>query len=271
MSDRSVPAMLQRRFGDHAWTPVSIGHTEARVWRLEGRQTVYLKAVAPAAGEAWREELERETAVLSWLAGYDVGAPEVVDADRTGDGWDFLATVAVPGHSGAEPWPASDRAAVVDSIVRYLERLHGLPVDACPFDRRLPVRLTEARAQLEYWKSIPGWISQDRPGWTALQMEEALEKAAAASVENPVVCHGDYMLPNVILDPDSLEVNGIVDVGALGVADRYADLVAMHWSLSGGLNPQYGDEGAERFMHAATGGEVDADKLNLYQLLADCR
>lgn len=70
--------------------------------------------------------------------------------------------------------------------------------------------------------------------------------------EDPVVCHGDYMLPNVILDPRTLTVNGVVDVGALGVADRGRDIHDMVWSLTAGLNPQYGEAYAEIFRAAAT-------------------
>lgn len=39
-----------------------------------------------------------------------------------------------------------------------------------------------------------------------------------------VVCHGDLCLPNIVLDADSLEVVGFIDLGRLGVADRHADL-----------------------------------------------
>jgi streptomycin 3"-kinase len=51
------------------------------------------------------------------------------------------------------------------------------------------------------------------------------------------VCHGDACLPNVLFDPDTLEVTGLIDLGRLGVADRYSDLalitIQLHdeWSV----------------------------------------
>jgi len=47
---------------------------------------------------------------------------------------------------------------------------------------------------------------------------QALERADLA------VCHGDFCLPNVVLDPETLVVTGILDVGRLGIADRHLDL-----------------------------------------------
>ncbi len=40
--------------------------------------------------------------------------------------------------------------------------------------------------------------------------------------------HGDYCLPNVLLDGDSFHY---LDVGEAGVGDRYVDTVAAIWSL----------------------------------------
>jgi kanamycin kinase len=43
-----------------------------------------------------------------------------------------------------------------------------------------------------------------------------------------VLVHGDYCLPNVLLDGDRFRY---LDVGEAGVGDRYIDVVAAIWSL----------------------------------------
>jgi len=65
--------------------------------------------------------------------------------------------------------------------------------------------------------------------WRLLEPVELLAKVIAErpyveSVEEPVVCHGDACLPNIIFDPHTLEVTGLIDLGRLGVAHRYLDL-----------------------------------------------
>lgn len=193
MTDPTEP--LRTRFRDRTWTPIGIGESGADVWRLDGRTPLFVKIGADVA---------REAKALTWLARFDLGAPEVVDSGATGDGRDYLVTTAVPGRSGAEPWPEQERETIVDAIGWYLDHFHSLPVDQCPF-------------------------LADEP------------------IEDPVVCHGDYMLPNVILDPKTLEVTGVVDVGTLAIGPRTRDIDDMVWSLAGGLNPQYGQAYADRF------------------------
>src|SRR3546814_18600413 len=39
-----------------------------------------------------------------------------------------------------------------------------------------------------------------------------------------VVCHGDACMPNVMVDPGTLQCTGLVELGRRGTADRYADL-----------------------------------------------
>jgi kanamycin kinase len=198
MTDPIEP--LRTRFRAHIWTPVGIGHSDAHVWRLDGPTPLFVKVDT---------DLARETKALTWLAAFDLGTPDVVDTGTTPDGRDYLVTRAVPGRSGAEPWPEPQRAAVVDAIARYLHRFHALPVDQCPFPATEPT-------------------------------------------DDPVVCHGDYMLPNVILDPVALEVTGAVDIGTLTTGSRTRDIHDMAWSLSSGLNPQYGQSYADRFRAVAT-------------------
>jgi kanamycin kinase/aminoglycoside 3'-phosphotransferase-2 len=227
VSDLQPPASLQARYPDHSWQPVAIGCSDALVWRLEGRPDLFVKAAGPEADRLAREGLDREVAALTWLAGHDLGAPEVVETGTTEDGWPYLVTLAVRGRSAAEPWPEEQRGPVVDALARFTARLHSLPADGCPID----------------------------------------PTARAAPDGTPVVCHGDFTLPNVIIDPGALEVSGIIDVGDLGLSDRYRDLAAMAWSLEGGLNPQYGPAYAERFLREATGDAVDAAKIARHDAL----
>jgi len=39
-----------------------------------------------------------------------------------------------------------------------------------------------------------------------------------------VVCHGDLCLPNILVDPTTGQVTGLVDLGRLGTADPHADI-----------------------------------------------
>ncbi|MGO4757922.1 phosphotransferase, partial [Streptomyces sp. 2MCAF27] len=79
-----------------------------------------------------------------------------------------------------------------------------------------------------------------------------------------VVCHGDLCLPNIILDPRTLDVSGFIDLGRLGLADRYADLAL----LLANARETWTDEEQARAADVAFaeqyGIALDHDRLRFY-------
>jgi streptomycin 3"-kinase len=88
------------------------------------------------------------------------------------------------------------------------------------------------------------------------------ESPYVESVLEPVVCHGDACLPNVFFDPSTLEVTGLIDLGRLGIADRYSDLalttIQLHDEWSADPAP---------FLDAYGLPDPDQRRLYFYRLL----
>jgi aminoglycoside phosphotransferase len=79
---------------------------------------------------------------------------------------------------------------------------------------------------------------------------------------------GDWCLPNVLLDPETVRVAALLDTGRVGRADRCTDLAQMNRSLrSGELNPQYGNELADDYLNRCGHDAADDDKLGFYALV----
>lgn len=75
-------------------------------------------------------------------------------------------------------------------------------------------------------------------------------------ISDGVLIHGDYCLPNVMLD--DWRLSGFVDVGDARVGDRHVDLYWGMWSLAYNLHTdRYGD----RFLDAYGRGDVDPEML----------
>lgn len=163
--------------------------------------------------------------------------PEVLDyaVDEAGE---LLVTRALPGGSAvAERWRAEPRAAA-RAIGEGLRALHEhLPREACPFswaaEERLARRTPDARAEL----------------------------GAPPPVEQLVVCHGDACAPNTLLADDG-RWTAHVDLGTLGLADRWADLavasMSLDWNFGEGWQPEF---------FAAYGVRPDADRIRFYRAL----
>jgi kanamycin kinase len=78
-----------------------------------------------------------------------------------------------------------------------------------------------------------------------------------------VVCHGDSCAPNTLLTDDG-HWSGHVDLGDLGVADRWADLAVATWSTEWNYGP-----GWDRLLLQVDGVPPDAERTRYYRLLWD--
>lgn len=203
--------------------------------------------------ESADHDLIGEGARLIWLRAQGIPAAEVLEC-----GPGLLVTSEVPGRPVAGDWPPEARDHVVDALAELTRALHALPVDDCPFDRRLAVTVPAA---LEADIDLDD-LDDERLGWTRDRLVAELLATRPAD-EDLVVCHGDLGTLNVMVDPSTYEVTGVVDAGSLGVADRWLDLAIATRSLEGRVG---GDGSADRYLRSY-GVELDPAKLAFYRLL----
>ncbi|MGX1806568.1 APH(3') family aminoglycoside O-phosphotransferase [Nocardia sp. NPDC055321] len=245
------------------WEVVTVGCSDAVVRRSADGSRFDKTATTAAA----RAELADERDRLLWLARAGFGAPRVLDWIENGGG-STLVTSTLPGIPASE-LSSTLATMAVDALADYLKSLHALPVDSCPFDRTLAVTIPAAAANVAAGLVDEDDFDGERAGHTAAQLLAELEsdrpRAAASEAADLVVCHGDFCLPNVLLDPETITVTGVLDVGRLGVADRHLDLALLTRSVADpDLNPAYGPELAARVAER-TG--ADPWRLDYYRLL----
>lgn len=243
---------------------MSAGRTDAVVRRSrDGR------AYAKTGGGALRQELSDERDRLLWLATTELPAAEVLDWEDDGE-TATLTTAGLPGVPLSE-LSASAAPGGVKSLAVFLKRLHGIGRDGCPFDRWLAVTAAQARVNVDEGRVDETDFDDERDGRSAQALlDELLElrpRAEELETGDLVVCHGDACLPNFLVDPETYEVTGMVDVGRLGVADRHLDLALAARSVSDtSLNPAYGPAAAEAML-AAYGLPADPWRLDFYRFL----
>jgi aminoglycoside phosphotransferase len=189
-------------------------------------------------------------------------SPEVTAA--LGQGRDaagaWIITSPLAGTMAVTPrWRAEPRTAVI-AIGEGLRAMHeALPAARCPFSWSAGDRLADARR-----RAALGQV--DRAAWHEdfqdLGVAGALEQLAEVPpVDELVVCHGDSCAPNTLIGDDG-RWSGHVDLGELGVADRWADLAIATWSTTWNYGP-----GWEIPLLDAYGVAPDADRTRYYRLL----
>ncbi len=169
------------------------------------------------------DSLAGEIERLRWAADFHP-VPRILQqgSDPTGD---WFATTAIDGTSAVN----ADPMAAARALGAGLRALHeDLPAENCPFT----------------------WGPSDR-GATA----------APPPIDRLVVCHGDACVPNTLVGSDG-EWLAHVDLGSLGVADRWADLAVASWSLDANFGLKW-----QPAFFEAYGVEPDESRLAYYREL----
>ncbi len=203
-------------------------------------------------------DLEREAARLRWAARYlPVPQPLASGRDEAGS---WLVTRAIAGRNAVDPRWLAAPAIAAEALGRGLRALHeALPVESCPFSWAAEDRVAAVLRRAEQAALEPGELPAEYAGHPVERLLARL--ADPPPVDRLVVCHGDACAPNTLLD-SSGRVAGHVDLGSLGVADRWADLAVGSWSLAW----NYGS-GYEPAYFQAYGVEPDPERISYYRLL----
>jgi aminoglycoside phosphotransferase len=201
-----------------------------------------------------------EAQKLSWAAQF-FSVPIVIDTGRDNDG-SWMTTLPIPGENAVTTrWKANPKTAT-RAIGEALRALHeALPVAECPWDWSAETRVSRVlRRGLDRRPAVSDLHEDHR----RLGIERALELVAEIPpLDRLVVCHGDTCAPNTIIQEDGTW-SGIVDLGALGVGDRWADLAVATWSTQWNYGP-----GWEGELLDAYGIDVDEERTRYYRLLWD--
>lgn len=186
-------------------------------------------AYAKVATALRSEELSGERDRLLWLQGKGILVPEVIDWHVAEDGA-CLVTSAIEGVPAAA-LSAADLLQAWPSMARQLGALHALDTGQCPFDRSLAPMFARAADVVGRNAVNPDFLSDDDRQTPATDLLARVERELAVRLEQEardrVVCHGDPCMPNFMIDPQTLRCTGMIDLGRLGTADRYADLALM--------------------------------------------
>lgn len=214
-----IQAVLRAAGVDEPTAVEVVGHglSGDLVFRVGGVRRLFGKIADPRRRTS-AAELGREIGMLRWLDGA-AGAARLAWTGEAAGVMSML-TEAIEGVALHALDPAeAERGALAG--LEALARLHALPIETCPFDERLAVKLAAARRHLERGEVDLDRLEPHNLGRPIADVWRDLLARRPAD-EDLVVTHGDASWPNFILRPDSAA--GMVDLGRGGVADRCQDL-----------------------------------------------
>ena len=204
--------------------------------------------------------MERECTLTRYFNGKGLAARVVAYIAEGAHGW--LLTEKVAGNDCAAARYLAEPERLCDTLAERLSLLHALDHERCPVADHTEQYLDnveENHRQQRFDMSI--FPTQD---WGFATPEEAyaIVREKGHLLETNTLLHGDYCLPNVVLD--DWRFSGFVDLGSGGVGDRHVDLFWGAWTLAFNLKT---DRLRARFLDAYGRDRVDDERL---QLVAAC-
>ena len=219
---------------------------EARVYYIDRDGGMFLKRYS--AGR-----LKAEAAMTAYYHSLGLSA-EVLSYVNT-EAYDYLLTRRIPGEDCTHPMYKAEPERLCEIMAVQLRKLHEIRADSCPVKDRLDSYRASVLSGYEKGKYEPELF---RGLWEFSSEEEARKSAERGLpfLKKDVLIHGDYCLPNILLN--NWQFSGFIDVGGGGIADRHIDLLWGIWTLMFNLGTaRYSD----RFMDAYGRESIDPELL----------
>ena len=256
---RHIPASVSAVLGDQAGKMDGLGKSRARVFLFDD----YVLKVRPAGG--WDTA---DVQILHWLAG-KAPVPRVA-AHEVWNGQDWLLMTRLRGKELCRPDVMNSPTLLLDCMAEALHTLWAIPVVDCPFERTVANNLAHAEKTILSGRFDASGCEPETFGPGGFESPIALLDWLKSNLppQDRAVTHGDFCLPNLFTDGSRF--TGFIDVGNVGVHDRWMDL-ALGWrSLKHNSDGHYGkvypnidpDD-----LFRAAGVPKDEEKLRYYILL----
>jgi len=220
----------------------------ARVYYIDKDCGYYLKRSS-------EKSLEREAAMTRYF--HSKGLAARVVEYLTEGGFDWMLTERVRGEDCTHKTYLDDPEKLCDTLAVLLRELHEKSGEGCPVsDRTIGYfdKIKENYSLREYD------LSYLLPSVSSMSVNEAYEHVLnnRGMFKNDTLLHGDYCLPNVMLD--DWRFSGFIDLDGAGMGDRHIDLYWGAWTLKFNLKT---DKYRERFFDAYGRDRVDTEMIDL--------
>lgn len=234
-----IPSQFHSLF-EHSNVYDSSSSEIARVFYINKDQGYFLKT-APSGS------LRREADMTRFFHRYNLAAEVLVYYSEKQD---WLLTPRIPGEDCVHSAYLAEPERLCDTLAELLWKFHQIAPQDCPVDN-----LTEPYLETAVQNYNAGIFDPRRgcssasEAWTIVEQNKHLLKA-------DTLIHGDYCLPNIILD--NWKFSGYIDVDHGGIGDRHVDIYWALWSLNYNLKT---DRYKNRFLDAYGRSKIDLDAL----------
>ena len=174
---------------------------------------------------------------------------------ETAGGKDFRLTRKIPGEDCTYARYREAPERLCDTVALLLRQLHETPAPDCPVPDRNKTYTGAVRKGFDAHGYEPDLF---KAFWEFPSFEETCRTAEEGmkNLKREVLLHGDYCLPNILLD--DWKFSGFIDLRGAGIGDRHIDILWGIWTLNYNLKT---DRYTQRFIDAYGRDLTDKEKL----------
>ena len=260
MNDFYFPKEIEKIIGGKPYSVDSTGMSDSSVLIFD---YMVLK-IQPVS--RWSEN---EHIMMDWLKN-KVSVPECI-CNINENGKNYLLMSKISGKMSCDDEYMSNPNLLIPILAEAVKELWRVDISVCPVKNYLSTVLKAAEYRVEHNLVDIGDAEPETFGKDGFKDPEELlvwlydNKPA----EDLVLSHGDFCLPNVFIENGKF--SGFVDIGRMGIADRYQDIALCYRSLDHNFSGVYGGKSYggynEKMFFSALGIEPDFDKIRYYILL----
>jgi len=180
--------------------------------------------------EAVAQSMARELVILAVLQGHTTLPIPRPIYQHTVDGLPaFMGYPLIPGELvQANTFASADDAVlkrVAAQIVGFLREVHGTPLDTLDLPQD-ETRDDWAAIYREFRDRLYPFMRADAQAQVTATFEAALNNAELWDYQ-PMLRHGDFGTRNILYDPQTLAITGVIDFGMSGIGDPAQDVGAI--------------------------------------------
>ena len=202
--------------------------------------------------------LKREADMTSYFASKGLSARVL---QYVSDDKDYMLTERIAGEDCTYSKYLEDPKRLCDTMAVLLRELHESSKDGCPVPDHTKIYLDTAEKNYTNKVFDPSYMDD---GLKYMDIDRAYSYVSERKdmLVNDTLLHGDYCLPNIMLD--DFRFSGFIDVGNGGIGDRHVDLFWGAWTLNYNLKT---DKYRERFFDAYGRDRVDDEVIKLISVI----
>ena len=213
--------------------------------------------------------IKNEQTMMNWLEN-KVSVPKCI-CNIIENGQNYFLMSRIDGKMSCDDEYLNKPEFLVSVLAEALKSLWSIDISGCPVKNDLSTMLSAAEYRVEHGLVDIDDAEPETFGEGGFSDPDELLKWLYDNKpkEDFVLSHGDFCLPNIFINEGRF--SGFVDIGRMGIADRYKDIALCYRSLKHNFSGRFSGKTYKGFndnmFFEALGIEPDFEKIRYYILL----